>query len=47
MTLALMVVGIPLCFVLVGIPIVIGAVVWSLYRTIKGLLRAIDDKPYA
>ena len=46
-TLALMVVGIPLCFVLVGIPIVIGAVVWSLYRTIKGLLRAIDDKPYA
>ena len=45
-TLALLVVGIPLCFVAVGIPIVLGAVAWSLYRSIKGLLRAIDGQPY-
>jgi uncharacterized membrane protein len=46
-TLALLVVGIPLCLVAVGIPIVIGAVVWSLYRSIKGLIRAIDGRPYS
>jgi uncharacterized membrane protein len=46
-TLALLVVGIPLCFVIVGIPIVLGTVVWSLYRSIKGLLRAIDEQPYS
>jgi uncharacterized membrane protein len=45
-TLALLVVGIPLCFVVVGIPIVLGAIVCSLYRSIKGLLRAIDEQPY-
>ncbi len=45
-TLALLVVGIPLCFVVVGIPIVLGTIVWSLYRSIKGLLRAIDEQPY-
>ena len=46
-TLALLVVGIPLCFVIVGIPIVLGTIVWSLYRSIRGLLRAIDEQPYA
>jgi uncharacterized membrane protein len=35
-----------LCFVLIGIPLVIGLAVWFLYRTIKGLIRAVDNKPY-
>ena len=37
----------PLCFVLVGIPIMGLLIVWFLYRTIKGLVRALDDRPYA
>jgi len=45
-TFVLMLVGVPLCFVFVGIPIVIFAVVWFLYRTIKGLIRAIESQPY-
>jgi uncharacterized membrane protein len=40
-------VAIPLCFVFVGIPILIGLGVWVLYRTIKGLIRAIESQPYA
>jgi uncharacterized membrane protein len=40
------VVAIPLCFFLVGIPIEILLAVWFLYRTIKGLIRAIDEMPY-
>ena len=39
-------VAIPLCFVFVGIPIMALLVVWFLYRTIKGLIRALDDKAY-
>jgi uncharacterized membrane protein len=39
-------VAIPLCFVFVGIPILIGLAVWFLYRTIKGLVRAIESRPY-
>jgi uncharacterized membrane protein len=41
-----MCVAVPLCFVLVGIPLVILLYVWVLFRTIKGLVRAIDAKPY-
>jgi uncharacterized membrane protein len=40
------VVAVPLCFVVVGIPIVLGLIVWFLYRTIRGLVHAIDSKPY-
>ena len=40
------IVAIPLCFVVVGIPILLGVFVWFLYRTIKGLIRAIESKPY-
>jgi uncharacterized membrane protein len=29
-----------------GIPILIGVMVWFLYRTIKGLIRAIESRPY-
>jgi len=40
------VVAVPLCFVVVGIPIMLGLIVWFLYRTIRGLVHAIDSKPY-
>jgi uncharacterized membrane protein len=41
------IVAIPLCFVFIGIPILFGVAVWVLYRTIKGLLRVIESRPYA
>jgi uncharacterized membrane protein len=41
------VLAIPLCFVGVGFLILAGVVVWFLYRTIKGLVRAIEYQPYA
>jgi uncharacterized membrane protein len=40
-------IAIPLCFVFVGIPILLGVFVWFLYRSIKGLIRAIENRPYA
>jgi len=39
-------VAIPLCFVLVGIPLLIGLVIWFLYRNIRGLVHAIESKSY-
>jgi uncharacterized membrane protein len=41
-----MLVAVPLCFVLIGIPLVIGLYVWVIFRTVKGLVRAIDARPY-
>ena len=41
------IIAIPLCFVFIGIPILFGLAVWVLYRTIRGLIRAIETKPYA
>jgi uncharacterized membrane protein len=41
------IVAIPLCFFVIGIPILIGVFVWFLYRSIKGLIRAIEHRPYA
>jgi len=41
------VIAVPLCFVVIGIPIMGLLIVWFLYRTIKGLVRALDDRPYA
>ncbi|HVZ92466.1 MAG TPA: hypothetical protein VG843_12515 [Rhizomicrobium sp.] len=40
------IVAIPLCFFVIGIPILIGVFVWFLYRSIKGLIRAIENRPY-
>ena len=40
------IVAIPLCFVAVGIPILFGLAVWVLFRTIKGLIRAIESQAY-
>lgn len=40
------VVAVPLCFVIVGIPLLAGLVIWFLYRSIRGLIHAIESKPY-
>ena len=41
-----MLIAVPLCFVLVGIPLVIVLYVWVIFRTVKGLIRAVDNRPY-
>ncbi|HEV2561983.1 MAG TPA: DUF4870 domain-containing protein [Rhizomicrobium sp.] len=41
-----MLIAVPLCFILIGIPLVVAIYVWVLYRTIKGIVRAIDGKPF-
>jgi uncharacterized membrane protein len=45
-SLIVLIVAVPLCFVLVGIPILFALAIWYLYRNIKGLVRAIDGQPY-
>jgi len=40
------IVAIPLCFVGIGFVVLAFLVVWFLYRTIKGLIRAIDGRAY-
>lgn len=40
------IVAVPLCFIVIGIPILLGLAVWVLFRTIKGLIRAIEGQPY-
>lgn len=42
-----MLIAVPLCFVLVGIPLVIALYIWVLFRVIKGLVRAMDGLPYS
>jgi uncharacterized membrane protein len=44
--LGLMVLGAATALFGVGFVIMAGAFVYFLYRTIKGLVRAVDDKPY-
>lgn len=34
-----------LIFVLIGIPLLIALCIWSLFRVIKGLIRALDGRP--
>jgi uncharacterized membrane protein len=41
-----LIVGVPLCFVLIGIPLLMVLAVWYLYRSIRGMVHAIDDRPY-
>ncbi|MBV9991361.1 MAG: hypothetical protein JOZ72_08700 [Alphaproteobacteria bacterium] len=43
---ALAVVAIPLCFVVVGFFLLGFVALWFFYRTIKGLIRAIEGQPY-
>jgi uncharacterized membrane protein len=38
-------IGIPLCMVLIGFPILIWWFVWSMIRIVKGMLLLIEDKP--
>jgi uncharacterized membrane protein len=40
-------IGIPLCFVLVGFPILAWWLIWSLIRIVKGVLLATEHKPIA
>jgi len=37
--------GLALTLVLIGWLVLFGVFVWYLYRTVKGLLRAVDDRP--
>jgi uncharacterized membrane protein len=38
-------IGIPLCLVLIGIPILVWWFVWSSIRVVKGILLVIEHKP--
>jgi uncharacterized membrane protein len=40
------IVAIPLCFIGIGFVVLAVLFVWFLFRTIKGLIRAIDGRPY-
>jgi uncharacterized membrane protein len=44
--LVIFIVAIPLCFVLIGIPLLVGLGIWVLYRAIRGLIHAADGQPY-
>jgi uncharacterized membrane protein len=35
-----------LCLVFIGFPLLVALAIWFLYRTIKGLLRALESQPY-
>lgn len=37
---------VPLCFVLVGLPLLGALYVWMIYRTVKGIVRVWDLRPY-
>lgn len=39
-------IAIPLCLVVVGFFVLGIVLIWFLYRTIKGLIRALDGRPY-
>ncbi|MEJ1967201.1 MAG: hypothetical protein WDN03_00980 [Rhizomicrobium sp.] len=45
-SLVLFVVGIPLTLIFVGVLVMLAGAIYLLYRTIKGLIAAIDSKPY-
>lgn len=40
-------IGIPLCLVLIGFPILAWWFIWSLIRIVKGIVLVIDHKPIA
>jgi uncharacterized membrane protein len=41
-----MIIAVPLCFIFIGIPLVLVLYIWVLFRTIKGLVRASDGQAY-
>jgi uncharacterized membrane protein len=42
-----MLIVVPLCFVVIGLPLLVVLYVWTILRTVKGLVRAIDSRAYA
>lgn len=46
MGLILFVIGVATAWILIGIPVLIFAGIYFLYRTIKGLVAAIESRPY-
>jgi uncharacterized membrane protein len=42
-----MIVAGPLCFVLIGFPLVAALSIWVIYRCVKGLVRVSDGKAYS
>jgi uncharacterized membrane protein len=40
------IIAIPLCFVFVGFFVLAFVTIWFFYRTIKGLIRAVENRPY-
>jgi uncharacterized membrane protein len=42
-----LVIGFPLCLVLIGFPVLVWWLVWSLVRIIKGIIALNDSKPIA
>jgi uncharacterized membrane protein len=38
-------IGVPLCFVVIGVPILIANGIWVIYRIVKGWLRLSENKP--
>ena len=42
-----LVIGIPLCLVIIGIPILIWSMVWTLVRVVKGIIALNEGKPIA
>ena len=40
------IVAIPLCFIGIGFLVLAGLIIWFLYRVIRGLVHALDSKPY-
>ncbi len=41
-----LVAAIPLCFVLVGFALIAALFVWMVFRTVRGLVRALDGRAY-
>jgi uncharacterized membrane protein len=44
--LGLFILGVATSWLLIGIPVIVAAFVYFLYRTVKGLLAAVDSRPY-
>jgi uncharacterized membrane protein len=42
-----MAIGIPLCLVLIGFPLLLWWFIWSVIRIVKGTLLATEHKPIA
>jgi uncharacterized membrane protein len=41
-----MLVIVPLCFIVIGFPFMAVLYIWVIFHTVKGLVRALDARPY-